>query len=252
MQNREVGSTKKKNPMTEKSTPLVRDTVQRTTKEIPSKRQEALSRLVAAYNNKAYGNQSAPLVRAFNADDHNSIQAYNHNGDRLGFVAKDAIPDQVNSDTRWTTRYGVGADNMMNPQSGYYEQDINTPLGKFDYGHDGDTAFAGFTPNFERTRDYYINGSGQPWSMDYARSYLGDTILQAGEYGAPTDAHYFADAMLPGNNQYIPDYYKSFNTPLGALELETNYDSPNTVDLTFNPNNRTDYFIQALANLLSR
>ena len=172
---------------------------------------------------------------------------WNNSGDkRYGFVSKDRVPDSQLPDTRYRTRYGVGVDNL--PLSGYNERSINTPLGTIDYGNDQDTAFAGFTPNFERTRDYYINGEGNPWSMDYARSYLGDTILQGGKYGSPSNPNYFAGAFLPGDKQYIPDMNAGINTPIGRFGLETNYDSPNTVEASFTP----QHYIQALANLLSR
>lgn len=189
-----------------------------------------------------------------------NTKSYNGNGtsmrslrsgdNRLGFVAKDRVPDSALPDTRYTTRYGAGVDNL--PLSGNSYNEINTLLGKLDYGHEGDTAYAGFTPNLERTRDYYTGGDGQPWSMDYARSNIGDAILQAGKYGNPANPSYFAGTFLPGNEQYIPDYYKALNTPLGNLELETNYDSPNTFDATLTPNDRTRYYIQALQNLLNR
>jgi hypothetical protein len=252
MQNRETGKTYKKSPMGGTREPQLKDTVAKKTTRVPSEREEAVSKLLAAYNNKAYASPTAPLLAQYKGDGYNTVTASNRGGDRLGFVTKDRVPDEVVPDSRWKNRYGVGIDNTLPVDSGYYENNINTPLGDFDYGHDGDTAFAGFTPNLERTSDYYINGSGQPWSMDYSRVNLGDTLLQAGEYGAPTDAHYFAGAFLPGDNQYIPNYYNSFNTPLGQLELETNNDVANYLEASFNPNDRTQYYIQALANLLKR
>ena len=172
----------------------------------------------------------------------------NDGNKRYGFVSRDRRPDAQLPESRYTTRYGAGIDNL--PLSGYSEREINTPLGTIDYGHDQDTAFAGFTPNFERTRDYYTNGQGNPWSMDYASSRLGDTLLQAGKYGNPANPNYFAGAFLPGDRQYIPDFDRNVNTPLGNLELQSNYDSPNTLDATLTPNARTNYYIQALANLL--
>lgn len=96
------------------------------------------------------------------------------------------------------------------------------------------------TPIGDYTRvsnNYYTGGDGQPWSMNWAgvnsKSGAG---LQAGSYGNPADLNYFASAYLPSDRKVIPDYYKSYDTPIGNLEFETNYDVPNTVDVTYNPN----------------
>ena len=171
---------------------------------------------------------------------------WNDAGDkRYGFAARDRISDgQVPG--RYTTRYGAGIDNL--PLNGNRYNEINTPLGTLDYGNEGDTAFAGFTPNIERTQDTWMGGNGNPMMADYVRSYLGDTILQAGRQGAQSNPNYFAGAFLPGDRQYIPDFDKTFNTPLGQLELSSNYDAPNSLDATLTPN----YYLQALANLLRR
>ena len=246
MQNREVGKTYPKSPMGGTPRPQKNDLVNRSSKPLQTKKEELVDKLVTAYNSRAMANPAAPLVS--NAED--TLSAYSRGGDRLGFVTKQRTPDADVPDSRYTTRYGAGIDNL--PLQGNRDYEVNTPLGTLDYGHEGDTAYAGFTPNFERTRDYYLNGSGQPWSMDYARSNFGDATLQAGKYGNPYNPSYFAGAFLPGDEQYVPDYYKALNTPLGSLELETNYESPNTLDATLTPNDKTRYYIQALANLLYR
>jgi len=160
---------------------------------------------------------------------------WNDKGDkRYGFVSRDRVQDPIVAD-RYYTRYGAGIDNL--PLSGYNERSVKTPLGTFDYGNDQDTAFAGFTPNFERTKspDGFFN---------YGRVNLGDTMLQAGKQGD----RYFAGAFLPGDNQYIPTFDKQFNTPFGSAEIETNYENPNYIDASFAPNQ----YIQALANILRR
>lgn len=63
-----------------------------------------------------------------------------YNGDnRLGFLMKDQRDDGM--------RYGVGIDNVGSPYRGISDNELNTLLGKLDYGYDGDTVAAGFTPN---------------------------------------------------------------------------------------------------------
>ena len=41
---------------------------------------------------------------------------------------------------------------------------------------------------------------------------------------------------------------KQFNTPFGRVELESNYDAPNSIDARISPN----YYVQALLNMLGR
>ena len=180
-------------------------------------------------------------VKNYSGNGESIKSVWNNKGDkRYGFVSKDRVPDSQLPDSRYTTRYGAGIDNL--PLSGYNERSINTPLGTLDYGYDQDTAFAGFTPNLERTQ---APGIGQ----DYIRSQLGNALLQAGVYHNNTDTpSYFTGAFLPGDRQYIPDMNAGINTPIGRFGLETNYDSPNTVEASFTP----QHYIQALANLLSR
>lgn len=165
---------------------------------------------------------------------------------RLGFADKRRIPDAELPDTRWKTRYGVGVDNL--PFSGESLNELNTLLGKLDYSLIGNKGYAGFTPNLERTKDFYLNGEGKPWMLDYATSRLGgDALLQAGRHGSPIDPRYFISAALGGDKQVIPDFDKTFNSPFGSLELESNYEAPNSVDATFNPND----YVQAIIRLMN-
>lgn len=188
-------------------------------------------------------------VNNYSSKDESIKSVWNNNGDkRYGFVSRDRVPDDRVS-SRYQTRYGVGVDNSRSPYSGYSENAINTPLGKIDYGYDGDTSFAGFTPNVSRTVDYYTGGDGQPWHLNYAT--LGansDRALNVGTYGNPVDPTYFATAFMGGDRNYIPDFDRTFNTPLGNLQLSRNTEEPNSVSADLQPN----YYIQALANLLRR
>jgi len=186
-------------------------------------------------------------VKNYSGNGESIKSAWSNDGNkRYGFVSKDRQSDaQVPG--RYTTRYGAGIDNL--PLSGYNERSINTPLGTLDYGNDQDTAFAGFTPNLERTRDTWMGGNGQPMMADYLRSYIGDdTIFQAGRQGPQSNPSYFAGALLPDNAQYFPTFNKGFDTPFGRAELETNYDTPNNIEARFTPN----HYVQALLNLLNR
>ena len=97
------------------------------------------------------------------------------------------------------------------------------------------------------------NGQGTV-SQDYGTLELGnDSMLRGGRYGNTVDGNtYFASAFLPGNQQYIPTFEGGLNTPIGRLGLETNYDTPNTIEANYQPNAQANYYLQALANLLSR
>lgn len=175
-------------------------------------------------------------VKKYSDNNGSMASAWSNSGDkRYGFVSKDRVPDQKLPDSRYTTRYGAGIDNL--PLSGYNERSINTPLGTFDYGNDQDTAFAGFTPNFERTT------GGQNYATING---LGDSAFRAGSWGIDPQT-YFAGAFLGGDKNYIPNFDKTFNTPLGSLELYRNTEEPNSVFADYQPNN---YYLQALANLL--
>ena len=244
MINRETGKTRQSSPMGGTPRAQKNDLVNRSSKPLQTKTEELVDKLVTAYNSRAMANPSAPLVSNHRSPEDSTMAAWSNGGDRLGFASRTAIPDEKLPDMRWMTRYGAGIDNL--PLDGNRDNEVNTPLGTLDYGHEGDTAYAGFTPNLEWTNQ----GNGNI----YARSNFGDTTLQAGKW---TDAqsgtpNYFAGAFLPGDEQYIPDYNRNLNTPIGNLALETNFENPNYLEATLTPNERTQYYIQALANLLNR
>lgn len=106
-------------------------------------------------------------------------------------------------------------------------------------------------PKVKSVDNEYINGNGQPWSMKYKGLSVGDNGVQAGSYGSPNDPYYFADVYARlGDRKVIPDFDKMINTPLGNLELSSNDEDFNSLRSDFYPNNRTQGYIQALANLL--
>ena len=167
---------------------------------------------------------------------------------RLGFLSQDQIPNDV-VPARYQTRYGIGIDNVGSPYRGVMDKEISTPLGVIDYGYDGDTVAAGFTPNTSRTVDYYTGGNGQPMHFDYTT--LGensDAALRYGTEGNPNNPTYFAEAFLGGDKNYLPDFDRTVNTPLGSLNIARNTEEPNSAYVDFQPND----YIQALLSLLKK
>ena len=144
-------------------------------------------------------------------------------GNRKGFVSKE------NRNGR--TRYGVGIDNMGSVYRGAMDREINTPLGTIDYGYDGDTVYGGVTPNLS------------------IQNYPGMSALMSGNNRLG-----FVNRMDNGGlnvgidnmgSPYRGAYDGSINTPLGQVGY--GYDGD-----TSYANIQPNYYIQALANLLSR
>lgn len=108
----------------------------------PVQRTDAFSKLVNAYNNRAYANPNAPLVAQYGVDyvdDARDDRAYNsgfkiftRGGNRLGFYDRDV--------TTSGTKYHAGIDNLT-PILGdrYFDKEINTPFGSAYMEYDGDT-----------------------------------------------------------------------------------------------------------------
>jgi len=182
-------------------------------------------------------------VKKYNADGEKMTSVWNNKGDkRYGFVSKDRAYDD-----NAKTRYGIGIDNMGNPYRGASDNELKTLLGTLDYGYDGDTVYGGFTPNF------YAGGGNSPLpgGGDESTAYagLGDYQLRANRFSPQGENPLYAMGLNFPDDTRIPDVYKSFNTPLGELSLGTNDGNPN-IGGSFQPNDRTNYYIQALANLL--
>ena len=110
----------------------------------PREDTSVLDKLIAAYNNYAYGSGS-PLIRGGGNDyvDANGNAGYSRGyaldatpdiASRLGFLSKDV-------DSTGTT-YRAGIDNLaalLGDRN--YDNSIETPLGNLNYGYDGDTAY---------------------------------------------------------------------------------------------------------------
>lgn len=148
MRNREEGITRQPSPMGGTVSPEYLNAIQQNTQPLPTASEDLISKLMTIYNNKAYANPYAPLLSKDSAlsttidgvghqDD--TITAALRNGERLGFLNRDRSENG--------TRYGIGLDNIGDPYRGVYDGETNTPLGTLDYGYDGDTVGAGFTPN---------------------------------------------------------------------------------------------------------
>ena len=155
MFNREEGNTYPRSPMggSGMGATLV-DALQRKQTPVPSTTDELIKRLVTAYNNKAYGNPIAPMLRQGQASgatiDGNPyvsdiLSAWTKGGDRLGFLSRDKRPYGVD--------YGIAIDNMGDPYRGVLDEEVNTPFGTLGYGYDGDTVGASFMPN-DKTQAY--------------------------------------------------------------------------------------------------
>ena len=178
-------------------------------------------------------------IKNYSGNGESIKSAWSNDGSkRYGFVSKDRAYDNPQK-----TRYGIGIDNVGSPYRGAMDREINTPLGTLDYGYDGDTVAAGFTPAFY-TGSYKGNDGSHAWAgyNDYdvrAGKYNNDTI-----YGS--NPMYYASLNLP-DNVNIPDVYKGITTPVGSFEFGTNDGNPGAY-VDYQPS----YYIQALANLLSR
>lgn len=163
-----------------------------------------------------------------------------YNGDkRLGFVNKYQSAD----DPRRTT-YNVGIDNTGSPYRGVVDRSINTPLGRIGYGYDGDTSFANITPpTMGRTdlqypnyqyRDTYIDNIAGMYPELYESVYKGTPTYGAAIEGFPVSGNGWGTA----------------NTPFGTISGGLSDDR--VLGAEISPNEKTQYYIQALANLLYR
>lgn len=166
-----------------------------------------------------------------------SKAVYGKDGQRKGFVQK--RPDSENPAR---TTYGIGIDNG-NPYRGVSDRSVNTPLGRLDYGYDGDTNYAAVTPNVYAGR-YSDPQQATNWAG------VGDWEARASRWDNNGSPMYAAGLNFP-DNVNVPDMYKSAVTPIGSFEFGTNDGNPG-VWADYQPRNNANYYIQALANLLRR
>ena len=174
-------------------------------------------------------------VNRYKDNNGSTTSVWNDSGSkRYGFVSKDRAYDNPQK-----TRYGAGIDNMGSPYRGTVDREINTPLGKIDYGYEGDTVYGGVTPAF-------YSGSYRSPEEQSAWAGYNDYDVRAGRYANNGNPMYYASLNLP-DNVNIPDVYKGITTPVGSFEFGTNDGNPGAY-VDYQPS----YYIQALANLLSR
>ena len=179
-------------------------------------------------------------VKSYKDNNGSMKSVWNDKGDkRYGFVSRDRDYQEPQK-----TRYGIGIDNMGSPYRGTSDNEINTPLGRLDYGYEGDTVYAGLTPN-AYTGSYSDPQQGTAWAG------IGDWDARASRWNTPTGTNYAAGLNFPDNVDILPDFYKSVNTPVGTFGLGTNDGNPG-IYADYQPNAQTNYYIQALANLLNR
>ena len=106
----------------------------------PVERRDALDKLITAYNNRAFGNPSAPLLSRGGLDyiDNNTdSRAYDglltlksRDGNRLGYLGNNVVDGGP-------TTYSVGIDNLPFGATPV-NKSVATPLGTFGADYDGD------------------------------------------------------------------------------------------------------------------
>ena len=79
---------------------------------------------------------------------------------------------------------------------------------------------------------------------------LGDYQARANMFNRPGQNTEFAAGLNFPDNVRIPDAYGEVNTPLGLMFGGTNDGNPN-VNVGFQPNDRTQAYVNALARLLT-
>ena len=204
------------------------------TREVRSKGEEALDKLISIYNNRAFANPSAPLVGNIDTDNGDVKQrGYNlmsRNNGRLGMVSR--------TDTPTGTAYHAAIDNG-NENRGTLDATLNTPYGRFGGGYEQDTNYVyAESPNEERGFNlWYGNDNIDPIEVNGG---IGTSDVTGGDM-------FYVDSNYP----FTQDRYNSFDTPVGTFDLFTSAKSPynegyGSVDFT--PAN----YIQALINLMNR
>lgn len=225
-------SNKRSLPMTDNVEHSKVNALQTETIPVKSRAEEALDKLITAYNNRAFANPSAPLVGNINSDNGDVRQrGYNlmsRNNGRLGMVSR--------TDTPTGTAYHAAIDNG-NENRGTLDATLNTPYGRFGGGYEQDTNYVyAESPNEERGFNlWYGNDNIDPIEVNGG---IGTSDVTGGDM-------FYVDSNYP----FTQDRYKSFNTPLGDLSLFTSAKSPfndGYGSIDFTPNQ----YAQALINLL--
>lgn len=180
-------------------------------------------------------------VNRYKDNSGSTTSVWNDSGDkRYGFVSKDKDYEDPSR-----TRYGIGIDNMGSPYRGTSDNQINTPIGRVDYGYEGDTIYGGYTPTALKRMDmdYPTNQYHSVYLDNVAGMYPGvytqTTPMRGTEYGVEIEGF-----PVNGNG------WKEYNTPFGTLRGGISDDQ--VAGASFAPNAQTNYYLQALAKLLGR
>lgn len=230
-------SNKRTLPMTDNVERSKVNALQTETIPVKSKGEEALDKLITAYNNRAFANPSAPLVQKM---DNTFTDGSTQSGlnvmkrgsqdlsGRLGFAYKYNRPGEVS--------YDIGLDNGR-ANRGVFDAQLSTPYGRFGGGFEDETNYlSASSPNEQRGLNlFYATDDIEPIEANIGR---GTSDVTGGNM-------YYADTNYP----FTEDRYKSFNTPLGELSMFTSAKSPFNEgygSIDFTPNQ----YAQALANLL--
>ena len=233
-------SEKKNLPMTKETPASKVDAVHREVRAITPKAEELMNKLITAYNNRAFGNTSAPLLTKTDLDTgdfkQKGVNVVSHGsqdlGGRLGFANKSFTPNTG-------VAYNVGLDNG-NPNRGTLDVSLNTPNALFGGGFEGETNWISVgQPNGDtRLGAYY-------WGENFENPIEASAGIGASDLGGK---EIYADLNAPFINS---DTYNSFNTPVGYLEYGASGATPANNGYAyagFTPNQ----YIQALMTLLNR
>ena len=249
MQNRETGKTYKKSPMGGTAKPNVKETVYNkgvnyVPTENEAREEQALDKLITAYNSKAYANPSAPMMEKFDLT--TDVYPYSHaTGVNLMGRGAEDLSGRLAFANRWvkpdSVSYNAGVD-LGNPNRGVGEVGVTTPLGRLSRGFEDYTDYV----SYDR-----MNGENAPgfdaWYMN--SNFMDNPIDISAHYGRNDDGtnSLYAFAGYPATQTY----YNQVNTPLGTLGYGSNAQTDlnnGNVYADFTPND----YLQALSNLLNR
>lgn len=237
-------STKRNALMTNETAGEKINALQTEYKPVVSKGEQALNKLINIYNNRAFANENAPLIQNLDNTFQNGERQRGVNimkrgatdlSGRQGFAYRYDRPD--------STIYSAGIDNG-NPDRGTLDVSASLPIGTIGGGFEGETNYASYEPGNTNPYigAYYWGNGDQPYEMQAG---VGTSDVTGG-------AELYADLNAPFIRS---DTNRTITTPIGDIQIGS---TPATADMNgyayanFAPNERANYYIQALANLLGR
>ena len=178
----------------------------------------------------------------------------NDNGGATAWARRVNTPNQPNT-------YVIGAD-MGRDIDGYYDKEINTPIGTIGYGREGGAVYGSYTSPFERGREIYPSQEGY---NDYTRfgnnevgRFVNDADGTRGLYynrnGNPVGELYSADWGLGDtayggaiNTPFAGNYYNEVELPTGGMIGYGNSNGRLSADYTPAQGSMIDRLIRAIA-----